>query len=227
MSARRSAVILASAVLVISGALSGTSAFADQPPTAPPATNTYTTSAVTDASWTAELSGVTTPAAVECTNPAWTSTITGASWIWAPGADCAVGQPDETVTFSKSLDVTGATVTAAQIQVAVDNSADIYVNGSLAGSVPFGYPAFQDNPPATFDVSSLVTTGSNTITIVATNGPGGGPAGLLAGVSITSSTSLSDKDMCKDGGWQQWTAPVFKNQGDCVSYVVSHSPTSS
>jgi hypothetical protein len=28
-------------------------------------------------------------------------------------------------------------------------------------------------------------------------------------------------DECKKGGWQQFNAPTFKNQGDCVSYVVT------
>jgi hypothetical protein len=31
----------------------------------------------------------------------------------------------------------------------------------------------------------------------------------------------TNKDQCKDGGWQQFNTPVFKNQGDCVSYVAS------
>jgi hypothetical protein len=26
-------------------------------------------------------------------------------------------------------------------------------------------------------------------------------------------------DYCKRGGWMQFNDPVFKNQGDCVSYV--------
>ncbi|HEV2689036.1 MAG TPA: hypothetical protein VGV35_10785, partial [Bryobacteraceae bacterium] len=30
----------------------------------------------------------------------------------------------------------------------------------------------------------------------------------------------TDKDQCKDGGWQMFTIPrLFKNQGDCVSFV--------
>jgi hypothetical protein len=30
------------------------------------------------------------------------------------------------------------------------------------------------------------------------------------------------KDQCKKGGWQKFTNPSFKNQGDCVSYVATH-----
>jgi hypothetical protein len=32
----------------------------------------------------------------------------------------------------------------------------------------------------------------------------------------------TSKDQCKDGGWQQFNNPVFKNQGDCVSFVATH-----
>jgi hypothetical protein len=30
----------------------------------------------------------------------------------------------------------------------------------------------------------------------------------------------TDKDQCKKDGWKIFTCPVFKNQGDCVSFVV-------
>lgn len=31
----------------------------------------------------------------------------------------------------------------------------------------------------------------------------------------------TDKAECKKGGWEQFTNPTFKNQGDCVSYVAT------
>jgi hypothetical protein len=31
--------------------------------------------------------------------------------------------------------------------------------------------------------------------------------------------SPSDKDACKNGGWQTFNSPAFKNQGQCVSYT--------
>ena len=34
-------------------------------------------------------------------------------------------------------------------------------------------------------------------------------------------TVLTNKDQCKKGGWATSTMPVFKNQGDCVSYFAS------
>jgi hypothetical protein len=30
-----------------------------------------------------------------------------------------------------------------------------------------------------------------------------------------------DKEKCKNGGWQTFTSPTFKNQGDCVSFFAS------
>ncbi|HUX04736.1 MAG TPA: hypothetical protein VMV53_07540 [Acidimicrobiales bacterium] len=38
-------------------------------------------------------------------------------------------------------------------------------------------------------------------------------------------SSLTSTASCKHGGWQNWAdanGNPFKNQGDCVSYVVSH-----
>ena len=32
----------------------------------------------------------------------------------------------------------------------------------------------------------------------------------------------TNKDQCKDGGWQSFNNPFFNNQGGCVSYVVNH-----
>ena len=34
-------------------------------------------------------------------------------------------------------------------------------------------------------------------------------------------TTQAAKDQCKDGGWQNFTNPSFKNQGDCVSYFTT------
>ena len=33
----------------------------------------------------------------------------------------------------------------------------------------------------------------------------------------------TSKDACKDGGWSTFNTPVFKNQGDCVSFIASNS----
>jgi hypothetical protein len=32
----------------------------------------------------------------------------------------------------------------------------------------------------------------------------------------------TNKDQCKNGGWQTFNNPTFRNQGQCVSYVEHH-----
>jgi hypothetical protein len=31
----------------------------------------------------------------------------------------------------------------------------------------------------------------------------------------------TSRDACKNGGWETFNAPAFKNQGDCVSYLAT------
>jgi len=39
--------------------------------------------------------------------------------------------------------------------------------------------------------------------------------------ACSSVTAPTSKDDCKNGGWQSFNDPAFKNQGDCVSYVAT------
>jgi hypothetical protein len=39
---------------------------------------------------------------------------------------------------------------------------------------------------------------------------------------VGDTVQLTSKEQCKNGGWKTFTNPSFKNQGQCVSYVVSH-----
>ncbi len=44
---------------------------------------------------------------------------------------------------------------------------------------------------------------------------------LVDGLSLESSTLIgppTSKEQCRDGGWQTFNNPTFRNQGDCVSY---------
>lgn len=65
----------------------------------------------------------------------------------------------------------------------------------------------------------FTATGSST-TLKLTSMDAGlcGPA--LDNVEVTD--LLTDKDQCKNDGWMAYTNPVFSNQGDCVSYIVSN-----
>lgn len=41
-------------------------------------------------------------------------------------------------------------------------------------------------------------------------------------VMININNTPDDKDDCKKDGWSTWLNPTFKNQGDCVSYLMSN-----
>ena len=43
---------------------------------------------------------------------------------------------------------------------------------------------------------------------------------LYVGASfVGAAKDPKNTDQCKNGGWQTFTNPTFKNQGDCIQYV--------
>jgi hypothetical protein len=40
-------------------------------------------------------------------------------------------------------------------------------------------------------------------------------------LQVPAPSAPTSKDQCKNGGWQTFTNPSFKNQGDCVSFVAT------
>lgn len=42
------------------------------------------------------------------------------------------------------------------------------------------------------------------------------------GEVVGDTVQLTSKEQCKNGGWKNFTNPTFKNQGQCVSFVVSN-----
>jgi hypothetical protein len=42
---------------------------------------------------------------------------------------------------------------------------------------------------------------------------------LVDNLSLSSSSRPTSADQCKNGGWQTFTNPTFKNQGDCIQFV--------
>jgi hypothetical protein len=42
---------------------------------------------------------------------------------------------------------------------------------------------------------------------------------MVDGLSLSSSARPTSANDCKNGGWQTFTDPTFKNEGDCVSFV--------
>jgi len=90
-------------------------------------------------------------------------------------------------------------------------------SGSTATPNPPAEDMFTDsNNQAQFCLTSA-TPGEVLITATARGtGTGTRPSGTA---TVTFVALPTDKDQCKDGGWE--TFGVFKNQGDCVSFVAT------
>jgi hypothetical protein len=90
--------------------------------------------------------------------------------------------------------------------------------------------------PADFTAAGIPVTGTlEDLMIIfdeGTDTPTGGTIGTAGTVTLDnisvngdvvgSSAKPASKDDCKDGGWMTFQDPSFKNQGQCVSYVVSN-----
>lgn len=96
----------------------------------------------------------------------------------------------------------------------------VYVDGVLkhTGTSWEGYFNYcEGNPTRTVD-SVLFRTGGTAAPATAGNGF------VIDNFVTTSGPVLSspvNKDQCKKDGWKVFNNPMFKNQGDCVSYVES------
>lgn len=128
------------------------------------------------------------------------SSIPGAIWIWAPGITGQTSPADlQAFWFSKVVNVP-ATPLAASISIAVDDYAEILVNGKLVatyGSITDVEVAFAaQNSLGTFSIKNL-HEGNNKIVIRGQNGPASfagdcnpcdyqqNTAGVVFGLSIT------------------------------------------
>jgi PEP-CTERM motif len=103
------------------------------------------------------------------------STIPGAYWIWAPGV--TGDTPNASLAeyaFYQKFDLAGTPISGS-ISVAVDDMAQVYVNGMLAGttgSITNIAAAFQaQSELKSFDLTPFLVSGTNTIEVLAQNGP--------------------------------------------------------
>lgn len=90
---------------------------------------------------------------------------------------------------------------------------------------------------ADFAAAGIPTTGTlDDLSIIfdeGTDTPTGGTIGTAGQVTLDNisvngdvvgdSSKVTAIEQCKNGGWMTFQDPSFKNQGQCVSYVVSHS----
>ncbi len=102
-----------------------------------------------------------------------------ARWIWVPGQSHA---PDSRCFARRELTIRERP-RKAQLRVAVDNHATVYVDGKRVGTVDGWIPA------VAFDVTDLLSPGRHAVAIEARNSDG--PAGVIAEVRV----------MGADGNW--------------------------
>lgn len=146
------------------------------------------------ASWTNAVA-VATPI-----NARWTAIVDG-TWIWNAArvsADSAVN--GETVTFKKTFELgkcdDGKYV--GTIDIAADNTFELLLNGNPVGQ---DLTEFNYQHKSTYDLSTLLQAGTNTLTIISTNMPqaGGTPDSNPAGIVFAGSADCSDNTVPEFG----------------------------
>ncbi len=127
--------------------------------------------------------------------------IPGANWIWGPGVSGSTpGAELATYWFSKALFIHGEP-TNGTFYVGVDDYAEVWVNGRLAGTVGSVVDAGLAGAHTyltPLDITSLLKPGRNLVTVRAQNGPTwyspycdttctyfANPAGVVFGGSVT------------------------------------------
>jgi len=126
-------------------------------------------------------------------------TVPGALWVWSPGVSPT--DPADLKRFFFSRVFTVGNRPRGHITVAADDAAEIRINGKVLDSVgsitDVSEASMAGSWLTSFDIASLLVSGSNTITIVAQNGPAmfagcpssctyaSNPAGVVFGGEIT------------------------------------------
>lgn len=131
--------------------------------------------------------------------------------------DVAITNPTDGSTVSGTVDIRG-TVSDANPDhyylVVKDQDGDV-VDGP--GTVPANQ-SFNDQPLFNWDTTTL-SDGTYTVWLAARDAAGNRDDGSLATVQVVVNNTPDNKDQCKDGGWQNFATPTFRNQGLCVAWV--------
>lgn len=103
------------------------------------------------------------------------SSIPDANWIWAPGVTGSTENPAlQQFFFTKTFQL-GQAPTAGRILIAVDDFAEVQVNGTVVGSTGSITDVTQasagQNALVEFNILPFLQQGTNTVTIRAQNGP--------------------------------------------------------
>lgn len=144
-------------------------------------------------------------------HPSWV-TLPGATWIWHE-ANVSNPESDQTDIFTKTINITGA-VTSASLEIAADNGYIVEINGNEVVNKISDENSF--GAIASYDVSSYLNSGSNTLKITAKNFALAGsnsesnPAGIIYKLSINS-------DECQTPEPEPQTATVIATKIVCDS----------
>jgi hypothetical protein len=132
-------------------------------------------------------------------------TFTSASFTLASASECQGGSPRFNVVTTDGLFFLGCnnvtpTINADGTATYTFTAATIAAAGN---QVSF--------PTGTIEAISILIDiqGSANVTDITVNG------------ELQVPTTQAAKDQCKNGGWQDFTSPAFKNQGDCVSFFAT------
>ena len=136
--------------------------------------------------------------------------FTSGSFTLASAAQCLGGSPRFnifTTTGTFFLGCNNVTPTANS-DGTVTYTFDAATIAAAGGQVPF--------PTGTITDASVIidVQGTADVSKIAVNGISEVPAPVV---------SPTSKSACMHGGWKTFTNPSFKNQGQCVSYVVHHT----
>ncbi|REE58704.1 alpha-L-rhamnosidase [Streptomyces sp. 3212.3] len=133
--------------------------------------------------------------------------LSGANWIWYPEGDPAAGRPVETRYFRRTFTLTGAP-SGATLAVTGDDTADVWVNGVLVSTSPRVTDSWKS--AALVDVTTHLTSGSNTIAIASRN-TSDSPTGMIAKLTIAAGSTI-----VTDASWKSsqsapsgWNASGF------------------
>lgn len=98
-----------------------------------------------------------------------------------------------------------------------------YLYKILSGPTAVGYSA---NTANTYYNGQIPMTGLYTVQVTGTDAAGNVSIPVTCSVDYELAPILIgppiNKDQCKNNGWKIFNNPIFKNQGACVSYVVSN-----
>jgi hypothetical protein len=99
-----------------------------------------------------------------------------AHWIWAPGVTGASAPAELAEYYFVSRVSVPNRPTSAQVHVAVDDQAEVIVNGAAMGTIgsttDSGAAWANQSKPTAIDIAGALVVGTNTITIRAANGSG-------------------------------------------------------